>query len=115
MSARTAASTSGLADVGGGGRIEAQGLALRRHDDGGTGSGQGGKGRRRAGAAVEHISAAPHFARHQPALAGERIGASDGADGDPEIEGEIALGGSFAPAFSRPASISRAMASAMAT
>ena len=45
------------------------------------------------GLSAEHIGAAPDLAADQPALARDRIGAGDRADGDADIEGQVALRG----------------------
>ena len=81
-----------LADFRRRGRIHAQGA-------GGRGEGarperrlrQGGRLLRRNLGAAEHIGASPDLAADQPALAQQRVGAPHSADGDAEIEGEIAL------------------------
>ena len=51
--------------------------------------------RRRYGRAIarlEHVGAAADLAACQPALEQEPIGAADRADGDVELEGQVALG-----------------------
>ena len=82
-----------LTDVGGGRAVEADLSRRRRHRpraDKSCGDGiEFAVGRRVARIADER--AAPDFAGHEPPFMNKRIGATDGADGDAEIEGEIAL------------------------
>ena len=80
-----------LANIGGGGGIHAR-HAWRRECAGAAKEfGDRGGGVLIGGGMAEHERTAADLAGNQPAFAHQRIGPADRADGDADVEGEIAL------------------------